>query len=291
MQSIRTDARLCCNRGNCSSPKIARRRTGGECGFSSNFSEFPKSKILISLVQKVTPGALLPKEYCTENLELLKKGLCNLEQHLENIVQRFQLPVIVAVNSFASDTPAELEMVRESALRAGAEDACVITNHANGGEGASNLAEAVEKVCKKPITKKPRFTYPLNISIKKKIESIAKNIYGAANVVYSEVAEEKIKRYEALGYNELPVCIAKTQLSFSHDPKLKGAPKGFEFPVIDIRASIGGGYLYPLAGEIQTLPGNCQKSFKTLKGSNIRIDPTNQKFSLSPRFANETSIL
>lgn len=211
---------------------------------------------ILSSISKVTPGALLPKEYCTENLELLKKGLCNLEAHLENITQRFQLPVIVAVNSFASDTPAELELVRESALKAGAADACVITNHANGGEGAANLAKAVENVCKAPKLKEPRFTYPLNISIKEKIESIAKNIYGAANVVYNDVAEEKIKRYEALGYNNLPVCIAKTQLSFSHDPKLKGAPKGFEFPVVDIRASIGGGYLYPLAGEIQTLPGN-----------------------------------
>lgn len=179
-----------------------------------------------------------------------------MEQHLENITQRFQLPVIVAVNSFASDTPAELELVRESSLKAGAADACVITNHATGGEGAANLAAAVERVCQTPSSKAPRFTYPLNISIKEKIESIAKNIYGAAKVVYNEVAEEKIKRYEALGYNELPVCIAKTQLSFSHDPKLKGAPKGFEFPVVDIRASIGGGYLYPLAGEIQTLPGN-----------------------------------
>lgn len=198
----------------------------------------------------VTPGALLPKEYCEENLELLKKGLCNLEQHLENIAHKFQLPVIVAVNSFASDTPAELALVRERSLKAGADDACVITNHSLGGEGAVNLAQAIETVCRKPKSKLPKFTYPLNVSIKEKIEAIAVNIYGAAKVVYSETAEDKIKKYEALGYHNLPICIAKTQLSFSHDPKIKGAPKGFDFPIQDIRASIGGGYLYPLAGKL-----------------------------------------
>ena len=203
----------------------------------------------------VSPGAILPKEYCEENLELLKKGLCNLEQHLDNIAHKFQLPVIVAVNSFETDSSTELAMVCESALKAGANDACVIANHSQGGEGAANLAKAIENLCKKPKAKEPKFTYPLNISIKDKIELVAVNIYGASKVIYSEIAEDKIKRYEALGYNNLPICIAKTQLSFSHDPKIKGAPKGFEFPIIDLRASIGGGYLYPLAGEISTLPG------------------------------------
>lgn len=193
----------------------------------------------------VTPGATLPKEYIEENLDLLKKGLCNLEQHLENISNKFQLPVIVAVNSFSTDSQAELAMVLESSLKAGADDACIINNHSQGGAGAANLAKSVEKICKTS-SKVPKFTYDLNLPIKEKIESIAKNIYGADKVVFSEVAEDKIKRYEALGYNNLPICIAKTQLSFSHDPKLKGAPKGFEFPIMDVRASIGGGYLFPL---------------------------------------------
>jgi len=248
-----------------------------ECGFGADigleklinikcrsFDVMPDCVVIVATVRAlkmhgggppVTPGSVLPKEYCEENLELLKKGLCNLEQHLENIAHKFQLPVIVAVNSFASDTDAELALVRESSLKAGANDACVIKNHMLGSEGAVNLAKAVEDVCTKPKSKQPQFIYPLNISIKEKIEAIAIAIYGASKVVYSPVAEDKIKKYESLGYSNLPICIAKTQLSFSHDSKIKGAPKGFEFPIQDIRASLGGGYLYPLAGEISTLPG------------------------------------
>ena len=201
---------------------------------------------------KVTAGKPLDPAYTEENLELLQAGLGNLRTHIKNAL-RFGIPVVVAVNSFATDTPAEVELVREAAIEAGAEDAVVSTHWMDGGEGAAALAEAVVQAAEKPSNFK--FLYPLDIPIKEKIEIICKEIYGADGVDYLPEAEEKIELYTKLGFDNLPLCMAKTHLSLSHDPALKGVPKGFRVPIRDIRASVGAGFLYPLLGTMRTMPG------------------------------------
>ncbi len=201
---------------------------------------------------KVVAGKPLDHAYTSENLELLEKGVVNMEAHIEN-VKRFGVPVIVAINQFKDDTPAEVALIREHAVAAGAEDAVVCTHWAHGGDGALALAEAVIKACDKPSDF--RFLYPLEWSIKEKIEKIAKDIYGAGSVTYSPEAEAKIELYTRLGFDKLPICMAKTHLSLTHDPALKGRPRGYEFPIRDIRASVGAGFLYPLCGEMRTMPG------------------------------------
>jgi len=201
---------------------------------------------------KVVAGKPLDPAYTDENLELLRKGLPNMQVHIKNAL-RFGVRVVVAVNSFAADTPAEVELVRKAAIEAGAEDAVVCTHWMDGGKGAIKLAEVVVKACEKPA--KFQFLYPLEWSIKQKIEKICKDIYGADGVEYSPVAEKKIELYTRLGFDKLPMNMAKTHLSLSHDPALKGVPKGYKIPIRDIRASVGAGFLYPLLGEMRTMPG------------------------------------
>jgi methylenetetrahydrofolate dehydrogenase (NADP+)/methenyltetrahydrofolate cyclohydrolase/formyltetrahydrofolate synthetase len=201
---------------------------------------------------KVVAGKPLDSAYTDENVELLKKGLPNLQHHIKNAL-RYGIPVVVAVNSFATDTPAEVELVRKAAVEAGAEDAVVCTHWADGGKGAIKLAELVVKACEKP--SKFHFLYPLEWSIKQKIEKICTEIYGADGVEYSPEAEKKIELYTRLGFDKLPMNMAKTHLSLSHDPSLKGVPKGYKIPIRDIRASVGAGFLYPLLGEMRTMPG------------------------------------
>jgi len=201
---------------------------------------------------KVVAGKPLAAEYTDENLDLLRAGLCNLQHHITN-ARRFGIPVVVAVNSFATDTPAECELVRQAAIEAGAEDAVVCTHWMEGGKGALKLAEAVVAACEQPSHFK--FLYPLDISIKEKIEIICREIYGADGVDYLPEAEAKIELYTRLGFDKLPLCMAKTHLSLSHDQNLKGVPKGYRIPIRDIRASVGAGFLYPLLGEMRTMPG------------------------------------
>ena len=190
--------------------------------------------------------------YTEENLELLTKGLPNLQHHIKNALS-FGVPVVVAVNSFATDTPAEVELVRKAAVEAGAEDAVVCTHWMDGGKGAEKLAELVVRTAEKPTNF--HFLYPLELSIKEKIEIICKQIYGADGVDYLPEAEAKIELYTRLGFDNLPLCMAKTHLSLSHEPELKGVPKGFRIPIRDIRASVGAGFLYPLLGTMRTMPG------------------------------------
>ncbi len=202
---------------------------------------------------KVTAGAPLDPAYTTENLELLDAGIPNLEAHIENAL-KFGIPVVVAVNSFKDDTKAEVELVRKRALEAGAADAVVTRHWMEGGKGAVDLAKAVVEACEKPSDFK--FLYPLEgTSIKEKIEIICKEIYGADGVEYEPLAEKKVELYTRLGFDELPMCMAKTHLSLSHDGSLKGRPKGFTVPIRDIRASVGAGFLYPLVGQMSTMPG------------------------------------
>jgi methylenetetrahydrofolate dehydrogenase (NADP+) / methenyltetrahydrofolate cyclohydrolase / formyltetrahydrofolate synthetase len=201
---------------------------------------------------KVVAGKPLAAEYTDENLDLLTRGLPNLTQHIENAL-KFGVNVVVAVNSFATDTPAEVELVRKAALEAGAMDAVVSRHWMEGGKGAIALAQAVIKACEKPSHFK--FLYPLDIPVKEKIETIAREIYRADGVDYSPEAEAKIEQFTKLGFGDLPLCMAKTHLSFTDKADQKGAPRGFRITISDIRASVGAGFLYPLLGTMRTMPG------------------------------------
>ncbi|HEY1241841.1 MAG TPA: formate--tetrahydrofolate ligase [Bryobacteraceae bacterium] len=201
---------------------------------------------------KVVAGSPLAPVYSEENLDLLEKGCSNLIRMIGNACG-FGIPVVVAVNRFHTDTDREIELVRKLAKAAGAQDAVVSNHWAQGGAGAVDLGKAVIAACEKPSQFK--FLYPLERSIKEKIETIVKEMYGGAGVEYSEEAEKKIAHYTRVGFDKLPICMAKTHLSLSHDPNLKGAPTGFIVPVRDIRASVGAGFLYPLLGTMSTMPG------------------------------------
>ncbi len=201
---------------------------------------------------KVTAGAPLASEYTEENLELLEAGCTNLVKHIENAVG-FGMPVVVAINRFKDDTDAEVELVRRAAKAAGAEDAVMSNHWADGGAGSVDLGRAIMAACEKPSDF--HFLYPVEDSIKTKIETIAREMYGADGVEYSPDAEEQIALYMRNGFDKLPICMAKTHLSLSHDPNLKGRPSGFIIPVRDIRASVGAGFLYPLLGAMSTMPG------------------------------------
>lgn len=199
------------------------------------------------------PGQPVNKELMEKpNIEAVVKGCSNLEKMIENM-KLFGLQVVVAVNNFDSDTSEEIEAIREQAKAAGAEDAVVSKVWLKGGEGGIELAEAVVKAAEKP--SKFEFLYPLDWPIKKKIETIATKIYGADGVDYLPLAEKKIELYTKQGFDKLPICMAKTHLSLSHDPNLKNRPKGFRVPIRDVRASVGAGFLYPLLGEMRTMPG------------------------------------
>jgi formyltetrahydrofolate synthetase len=200
---------------------------------------------------KVVAGRPLDKAYTDENLELLEKGMPNMVRHIQNI-KRFGVPVIIAVNSFATDTDREIELVRKFAIEAGAEGAYKCTHWMDGGLGAIELGNAVMKAANQP--KKFKFLYSLDIPIKDKIDAIAK-FYGADGVDYSPEAEAKVELYTKLGFDKLPICMAKTHLSFTDKAEIKGAPTGFRLPIRDIRASAGAGFLYPLVGTMRTMPG------------------------------------
>ncbi len=201
---------------------------------------------------KVIAGRPLDTAYTSENLELLEKGIGNLAAHIEN-VNKFGVPAVVAVNRFPNDTDAEVEMVKRMAIEAGAETAVMSDHWTEGGDGATDLAEAVVAACEKPSNFE--FLYPLEMSIKEKIEKIAVEIYGADGVVFEPLANRQIKSFEEAGFGNLPICMAKTHLSLSHDAKLKGRPTGFTVPVREARASAGAGFIYPLLGAMSTMPG------------------------------------
>ncbi len=202
---------------------------------------------------KVVAGSPLAPEYIEENLGLLEKGADNMVAHIR-IANRFGVPVVVAINRFPNDSPAELALVRKLALEeSGVVDAVVCENYMKGGAGAVELGKAVMKAAEAPSDF--RFLYDLELPIKAKIERIACDVYGADGVDYSPLAEERIAEYTRLGYDKLPICMAKTHLSLSHDANLKGVPKGFRVPIRDVSASIGAGFLYPLLGTMSTMPG------------------------------------
>ncbi len=202
---------------------------------------------------KVVAGRPLDAAYTNENLELLRAGVGNMIHHIQ-VARKFGIPVVVAINTFATDTEAELNLLKQVAVEEGGAEAAVVCRHwALGGEGAVELAHEVVKASNKPSNFK--FLYPLEQTIKEKIEIIAREVYGADGVDYSPEAENKIAEYTRLGFDRLPLCMAKTHLSLSHNPELKGVPKGFRIPVRDIRASVGAGFIYPLLGKMSTMPG------------------------------------
>lgn len=200
----------------------------------------------------VVAGRPLDEGLVKENIPAIELGICNLQKQIENI-RLFGIPVVVAINRFTADTDKEIEFVRKKAIEFGASDAQVSQVWLKGSKGGVDLAASVIKAaCAK---KKFNFLYPLNIPIKEKIKIIATKIYGAGDVEYTELAEEKIKLFTERKLDNLPICMAKTHLSLSHDQELKGRPKGFVLPVRDIRASVGAGFLYPLCGTMRTMPG------------------------------------
>jgi formate--tetrahydrofolate ligase len=200
----------------------------------------------------VRPGRPLDPGLMKEDLKSVELGCENLIKQVENM-RIFGLPVVVAINHFVNDTKAEIELIRQKAIDAGAEDAVVSQVWAKGGAGGIDLAKAVVKAASKP--HHFRFLYSLNAPIKEKIETIATRIYGADGVDYAPLAEQKIKQYTELGLDKLPINMAKTHLSLSHDPDWKGRPRNYRIPIRDIRASVGAGFLYPLCGEMRTMPG------------------------------------
>jgi methylenetetrahydrofolate dehydrogenase (NADP+)/methenyltetrahydrofolate cyclohydrolase/formyltetrahydrofolate synthetase len=201
----------------------------------------------------IAPGAQLQEVYRTENIDLLRKGCVNLKKHIENAKQ-FGVPVVVAINRFSTDTQAEIDVIKEEAIAAGAEDAIPANHWAEGGKGAVDLAKGVIAASAKA---KPDFKllYALDGSVQERIEKIGQVMYGAEKVEFSELAQKKVDTYVKQGFGNLPICVAKTQYSLSHDPALKGAPTGFTVPIRDVRMAAGAGYLYALAADIQTIPG------------------------------------
>jgi formate--tetrahydrofolate ligase len=201
---------------------------------------------------KIVAGKPLDPGITRENMEALEEGCANLVAQIEN-VKKLGVPAVVAINAFPTDTESEWALIERVATQAGAAAAVPSTHYANGGAGASDLAAAVVKATQQPADF--RFLYPLESGIKEKIECIATQIYGARDVEYSDEAEAGIKTFTRLGYGELPVCMAKTHLSLSHDPKLKGRPTGFTLPVREVRLSAGAGFVYPICGTMLTMPG------------------------------------
>lgn len=201
---------------------------------------------------KVVAGKPLPPEYTTENLDLVRNGIVNLAKQIEN-ARFFGVHAVVAVNRFPTDTDAEIALVIELAKEAGAYDAVECTHWADGGKGAVCLADAVLRAVKEPVDFK--FLYDVKLPIEDKMRIIAQKIYGADGIELEAEAQKKIELYKKQGFNDLPICMAKTHLSLSHNPELKGCPKGFSLPIRDVRASVGAGFLYPLVGTMSTMPG------------------------------------
>jgi formate--tetrahydrofolate ligase len=204
-------------------------------------------------VGRIVAGRPLDPALEQENVEAVTRGSANLAAQIEN-VRIFNVPVVVAINHFPTDTEAEVAAIREVALAAGARDVVVSRHFADGGAGAEDLARAVWSAAQEGA---PNFAllYPDDAPLREKIETVAVRIYGAAGVDELPAATKALKLYEELGFGNLPVCMAKTHLSLSHDPNLKGRPTGFRVPIREVRLSAGAGFITPLLGEMRTMPG------------------------------------
>jgi len=206
----------------------------------------------------VSPGKPLPDEYNMENLELLEKGSQNLIKHIEN-VKKFNVPCLVALNVFEGDTSNEINLLKEFIYNNTKVEVVESSHWSYGGKGAERLARKVVEITNRENNDNTKnnfkYLYDVNMSIKEKIEIIAKEIYGASGVRFEDKALEQISWFEKYGYDKLPICMAKTHLSLSHDKNLKGRPTGFEVPIREIGGSFGAGFLYPMVGSISKMPG------------------------------------
>jgi formate--tetrahydrofolate ligase len=200
---------------------------------------------------KVVAGRPLPADLLQENPDDVMAGAANLRKQVANI-RLHGIPAVVAINAFPTDHASEHQAIRDIAAELGAR-AAVCTHFADGGRGAVELATAVAEAAAEP--SQFQFLYPDSASLREKIEIVATQVYGAARVDYSALAVKQLDTYERAGFGRLPVCIAKTHLSISSDPALKGAPTGWTLPVREVRASAGAGFVYPICGEIRTMPG------------------------------------
>jgi len=204
-------------------------------------------------VGKIVAGKPLDPALLEENVEAVRNGAQNLAKQIEN-VSLYGVPAVVAINSFPTDTQAEVEAIREVALAAGARDAVVATHFVDGGKGAAALAEAVWAACEDGAGSF-RLLYPDDMPLVEKIETIVTEVYGGSGVEFLPAARKSLAQFEQLGYGRLPICMAKTQYSLSHDANLKNRPTGFTVPIREIRLSAGAGFVTPLCGEMRTMPG------------------------------------
>jgi formate--tetrahydrofolate ligase len=200
---------------------------------------------------RIIAGRPLPEELLAENPDDVLAGAANLRKQIEN-VRVHGVPAVVCINAFPTDHASEHQAIRDIAAEMGARSA-VSTHFADGGAGATELAEAVAEACSEPSHYAP--LYPLSATLREKIETVATKVYGAGRVEYSPEASKQLDTYERAGFGNLPVCIAKTNLSITSDPALKGAPTGWTMPVREVRASVGAGFVYPITGAIRTMPG------------------------------------
>ena len=213
----------------------------------------PSCVVLVATARALKYNGGVPKaETGNENLEALEKGLPNLLQHVENITTVYKLPCVVAINRFPTDTEAELNLIKTKCKELGV-NVALSEVWGKGGEGGIELANEVVRLCEQE--NDFSFSYELDCSIKEKIEAIAKRIYHADGVNFTANAEKQIKTLTELGYDKMPICMAKTQYSFTDDQTKLGAPRGFNITVRNIKVSAGAGFLVALTGEIMTMPG------------------------------------
>lgn len=216
----------------------------------------PSAVVLVASVRALRwHGGSTRRELNQPNIDAVVSGGANLAHHV-GIVRSFGLPVVVAINNFDGDGADELKAAKETALEAGAIDAVECSGFANGGEGGVALAEAVVRAAAATGNDSPiQYAYPLDATVREKVLALAQGIYGADDVSWTADARRKLRYFESQGWGSLPICMAKTHLSISHDPTRRGSPSGYTFPISDIRVSVGAGFLYTLAGRIETLPG------------------------------------
>ena len=213
----------------------------------------PSACVIVATVKALKyHGGVKKEDLAAENLEALEKGLPNLLQHVENVTQHFGLPAVVAINEFPTDTEAELKLVEEKCKELGV-NVVLSQVWGKGGEGGLALAEEVLRLCEKE--NHFQFVYPLDVSIESKIQMIAQKIYRADGVIFEGNAKKQLKQLEDLGFDNVPVCMAKTQVSFSDNPALLGAPRGFQIAVTDLKIDAGAGFIVAKTGNIMTMPG------------------------------------
>lgn len=226
----------------------------------------PSAVVVVATVRALKHhGGVSKADLGTENLSALEKGLPNLLQHVENITKGFGLPAVVAINRFPTDTEAELKLVEDKCRQLGV-NVALSEVWGKGGEGGIALAEEVVRLCEEP--NDFHFTYELDCSIREKLQAIAQKIYHADDVKFLPAAEKEMKQLEDLGFGNLPICVAKTQYSFSDDQSLLGAPRGFDLTVRNLKVSAGAGFIVALTGNIMTMPGLPKKP----AAENIDVD-------------------